>query len=73
MSAESVLARMGHTQLDKMSERQLRATLAALVNAVQNLATKMDTLATKLNNDAGVTDVNYATDFATTTAAIITD
>jgi hypothetical protein len=73
MPAESVTQRLGHTQLDRVSERQLRAIVAAQTDAIQNLATKLDTLTAKLNADAGVTDTNYATDFATTTAAIITD
>lgn len=71
--AESLAQRLSAAKLDQMSERELRAALAALVNAVQNLATKMDTLGAKLNADATVTDTDYATNFVTTTAAIITD
>lgn len=73
MAAESVATRLGQMKIDQLSERQLRAVLAATVDAVQNLATKLDTLTAKLNADAGVTDTNYATDFASTTAAIIID
>lgn len=34
---------------------------ASLLTDVTMLATRMDTLATKLNADAGVTDTNYVT------------
>ena len=71
--AESVAVRINQARLDQMSERELRKLLGAIVDGVQNLATKMDTLTAKLNLDAGVTDTNYATDFVSTTAAIITD
>lgn len=54
-------------------ERFHRASSGALVDAIQNLATKLDVLTAKLNADAGVTDANYAIDFASTTAAIVTD
>lgn len=73
MAAESVAVRINQTNLDQLSERQLRKLMGAMVDAIQNLATKCDTLTTKLNADAGVTDTNYATDFASTTAAIVTD
>lgn len=71
--AESVKHRINAANLDQASERELRALLAASVDAIQNLAAKLDTLTAKLNADAGVNDTNYATDFASTTAAIITD
>jgi hypothetical protein len=35
--------------------------LGSLLTDVTMLATRMDTLATKLNADAGVTDTNYVT------------
>jgi hypothetical protein len=54
-------------------ERFHRTSSAAIVDAIQNLATKLDTLTAKMNADAGITDANYATDFASTTAAIVTD
>ena len=73
MAAESVAVRINQTNLDQLSERQLRKLMGAMVDAIQNLATKCDTLTTKLNADAGVPDTNYATDFASTTAAIVTD
>lgn len=62
MAAESVKVRVGKSGLDQLSERELRALLAAIVDAIQNIATKLDA-------DSGVN----ATDFASTTAAIITD
>ena len=40
---------------------ELRTELAAAVADVARVAGALDTLATKLNADAGVTDVNYAT------------
>jgi septal ring factor EnvC (AmiA/AmiB activator) len=57
----------------------LRTQLTAAIADVTNVRTKfvavlakLDTLTTKLNADAGVTDTNYATDFASgqTPAAI---
>lgn len=71
--AESVKTRLSASKLDQLSERELRALLAATVDAIQNQATKLDTLTAKLNADAGVTDTDYATNFASTTAAIVTD
>jgi len=38
-----------------------RAEIVKLVTDITALATALDTLATKLNNDAGVTDENYST------------
>lgn len=73
MPAESTKQRLAATDLGTKADRELRKLLAAQTDAIQNLATKLDTLTAKLNADAGVTDVNYATDFVTTTAAIITD
>lgn len=48
--------------------------LASLRNAIITILTVIDTLATKLNADAGVTDENYATNNVAThtPAAIIT-
>ena len=40
---------------------ELRTELAAAVADVARVAGALDTLATKLNADAGVTDTNYAT------------
>ena len=40
---------------------ELRTELAAAVADVKRVAGALDTLATKLNADAGVTDTNYAT------------
>lgn len=39
----------------------LRATIAANVTDIAALATAVDTLAAKLNADAGVTDTDYST------------
>jgi hypothetical protein len=48
--------------------------LTALRAAILALNAKLDVLTTKLNADAGVTDVNYATNFAATLnpAALVT-
>lgn len=54
---ESAAKRLSSTNLDKLSERELRTLLAALVDGIQAVCTKLDA-------DAGVTDVNYATTFA---------
>lgn len=58
---------------DKNNARELRALLndaltdiAAQRTAIVALTAKLDVLTAKLNADAGVTDVNYATDFAST-------
>lgn len=40
--------------------------LAALRTAIFAITAKMDVLTAKLNADAGVTDTNYATNFAAT-------
>lgn len=58
MAIESVAQRLGATNLDKLSERQLRALLVALVDGLQAVCAKLDA-------DAGVTDTNYATTLAT--------
>lgn len=42
------------------------ADLTALRNAVVAMNAKLDVLTAKLNADAGVTDINYATNFAST-------
>ena len=41
--------------------------LNVLRDAIIAVNAKLDTLATKLNADGGVTDTNYATDFASAT------
>lgn len=43
------------------------AVLDALLTDITNLRTAFNTLVTKLNADAGVTDTNYAADAALTT------
>lgn len=73
MAAESVAVRINQAHLDQLSERELRKLMGAMVDSIQNLATKIDVLTAKLNADATVTDTDYATNFASTTAAIITD
>ena len=72
MAIESVTARISALP-DQMTAKELRPLLAAMVDAIQNLAAKNDTLTAKLNADGGVTDTNYATDFASSTAAIVID
>ena len=47
----------------------LRTTLAAVQTDVANLRSWANTLATKLNADAGVTDTNYAAPSAVTSSA----
>lgn len=58
---------------DKQQAREHKALLdaalvdnAALRTAVTAITAKLDVLAAKLNADAGVTDTNYATNFAAT-------
>ena len=72
MAIESVATRVSALP-DQMTAKELRPLLLAIVDAIQNLAAKTDTLTAKLNADGGVTDTNYATDFASTTAAIVKD
>lgn len=72
MAIQSAVSRLSALSNAK-DERELRLLLGAVVDSIQNIATKLDTLTAKLNADGGVTDVNYATDFASTTAAIVTD
>jgi hypothetical protein len=59
---------------DKSEAKELRklleaaqADLTAVRASFLLLTAKIDVLATKLNADAGVTDTNYAVDFATAT------
>lgn len=52
MAIESVAARLSVLNIDKASEREIRTLIAALVNGVQALASKLD-------SDATVTDTNY--------------
>lgn len=61
MAVESVKTRLAQVKLGDVNDRELRALLVAIVDGLQNIATKLD-------NDAvgGV-------DYASTTAAIITD
>lgn len=58
---------------DKANARELRALLenvltdnASLRTALIATLTKIDVLTAKLNADAGVTDTNYAVNFAST-------
>lgn len=55
--SKSVATRLAATNLDKLTERELRALLAALVDGIQAVCAKLDA-------DAGVTDTNYAATFA---------
>ena len=61
MPIESVKARISALP-DKYTEKELRPLLAAVVDALQAVATKLD-------SDATVTDTNYAA----TVAAIVAD
>ena len=58
MAIESVAQRLNATNLDKMTERELRILLAALVDGLQAVTAKLDA-------DAGVTDTNYTATLAT--------
>ena len=58
MAIESVAARLGATNLDKLTERELRTLLGTLVDGLQAVCAKLDA-------DGGVTDTNYAATFAT--------
>lgn len=62
MPIESVAQRLNASNLDQLSERQLRALLGNLVDALQAITAKLDA-------DAGVTDTNYSA----TVATFITD
>jgi hypothetical protein len=62
MAIESVKTRLAQVKLGDVNDRELRALLVAIVDGLQNIATKLDA-------DATVT----GTDYASTTAAIITD
>lgn len=57
MPVESVTQRMAAAKLDQLSERELRALLAALVDGIQAICAKLDA-------DSGVADTNYAATFA---------
>ena len=46
---------------DLMNDQKYIDILTSLRTDVVMLATRLDTLATKLNADAGVTDTNYVT------------
>lgn len=70
--AESIQSRVVGFN-DPHDEKNLRILLAAaqvdiasLRTKIIAMATKIDVLTAKLNADAGVTDTNYATDFAST-------
>ena len=70
--SESIKQRLAKLA-DKRDARELRALLDATQTDLTNLRTafvaltaKVDVLTAKLNADAGVTDTNYATDFAST-------
>lgn len=58
MAIESVAQRLGATNLDKLTERELRTLLGALVNGLQAVAAKLDA-------DATVTDTDYSATLAT--------
>lgn len=61
MAIESVKARISALP-DQMTAKELRPVLAAIVDAIQNIATKLDA-------DTGTA----STDYVATTAAIVTD
>lgn len=49
----------------------LNKVLKSILTDLTNLTTALNTLATKLNADAGVTDTNYATANALTTTGVL--
>lgn len=61
MAIESIAVRLGATNLDKLTERELRTLLTSMLDGLQAICAKLDA-------DAGVTDTNYA---ATLAAQII--
>jgi hypothetical protein len=58
MPVESLAQRLSATNLDKMSERELRVLLTSLLDGMQAICAKLDA-------DATVTDTNYAATLAT--------
>jgi len=58
MAIESVAQRLGATNLDKLTERELRTLLGAVVDGMHAIAAKLDL-------DETVTDTNYAATLAT--------
>ena len=58
MAIESVAQRLGATNLDKLTERELRILLGALVNGLQAITAKLDA-------DGTVTDTDYTATLAT--------
>lgn len=70
--AESINQRLAKLA-DKADAKELRALLnavlvdnAALRTSITAVTAKLDLLTAKLNADAGVTDTDYATNFAST-------
>lgn len=66
---EGMLRKHFPSQQAKLLAEVIHATSAdvtALETWGATIGTKLNTLTTKLNADAGVTDTNYATDFDTT-------
>lgn len=61
---ESVNQRLNASSLDQLSVRELRALLLAMVDAINNMATKLDT--------AGGTVTQLGTDYASTTKTFLT-
>lgn len=57
---ESVTHRMQATPLDSMSKRELHTLVESLRADLASLSTKFNAVLAKLDADAGVTDVNYA-------------
>ena len=66
---ESVNARMGHSQIDKMSERQLRALLASIVTDLTSIATQFNQLRTDYNANATIATDTTATAISLNTTA----
>ena len=68
---QSIKARLGqkpmaNTQDPKPVLDAVLADMTAMRAAIVAITAKLDVLTTKLNADAGVTDTNYATNFAST-------
>jgi hypothetical protein len=58
MPVESLSQRLAATNLDKMTERELRVLLSSIVDAMQAITAKLDA-------DTGTADTNYSATLAT--------
>ncbi len=61
MAAESAKVRIAKTNIDKMSQQELRLLVGALVDGIQAILAKLDADAA----NTALNDTNYAATFAT--------